>query len=53
MIAVVQSARLIGAEVMLVGVRPEVAQTIVGLGLELRGIRIFSDLQSAIASLPA
>jgi rsbT co-antagonist protein RsbR len=51
LIAVVQSARLLGAEVMLVGVRPEVAQTIVGLGLDLRDIRIFSDLQSALARL--
>lgn len=51
LIAVVQSARLLGAEVILVGVRPEVAQTIVGLGLELRDIRIFSDLQSALARL--
>jgi rsbT co-antagonist protein RsbR len=51
LIAVVMSARLLGAEVMLVGVRPEVAQTIVGLGLELRDIRIFSDLQSALARL--
>ena len=29
----VRSARLLGAEVTLVGIRPEVAQTIVGLGI--------------------
>jgi rsbT co-antagonist protein RsbR len=48
LIGVVQAARLLGTEVVLVGVRPEVAQAIVGLGIELRGIRTFSDLQSAI-----
>ena len=48
LLGVVQAARLLGTEVVLVGVRPEVAQAIVGLGIELRGIRTFSDLQSAI-----
>jgi rsbT co-antagonist protein RsbR len=46
-----QSARLLGASVLLVGIRPEVAQTIVGLGIDLQGVRTFSDLQSALASL--
>jgi rsbT co-antagonist protein RsbR len=45
---VVQAARLLGTEVVLVGVRPEVAQAIVGLGIELRNTRTFRDLQSAI-----
>ena len=44
----VQSARLLGCTVLLVGVRPEVAQTIVGLGLDLSHIRTFIDLQSAL-----
>jgi anti-anti-sigma regulatory factor len=44
----VRAARLLGAEVALVGIRPEVAQSIVGLGLELRDVRTFSDLQSAL-----
>jgi rsbT co-antagonist protein RsbR len=44
----VRAARLLGAEVALVGVRPEVAQSIVGLGLELRDVSTFSDLQSAL-----
>jgi rsbT co-antagonist protein RsbR len=48
---VVQAARLLGSEVILVGIRPEVAQTIVGLGLDLRTIRTFSDLQSALSRL--
>jgi rsbT co-antagonist protein RsbR len=44
----VLAARLLGAEVALVGIRPEVAQSIVGLGLDLQKIRTFSDLQSAL-----
>lgn len=45
----VSAARLLGAEVVLVGVRPEVAQAIVGLGLDLGAVAAFSDLQSALA----
>jgi rsbT co-antagonist protein RsbR len=45
---VVQAARLLGTEVLLVGIRPEVAQTIVGLGLDLRHVRTYSDIQTAL-----
>jgi len=48
LLMVVRAARLLGAEVALVGIRPEVAQSIVGLGLELRDVHTFSDLQSAL-----
>jgi len=48
LIGVVQAARLLGTEVQLVGIRPEVAQTIVGLGLDLGGMRTYSDLQTAL-----
>jgi rsbT co-antagonist protein RsbR len=48
LIVTVQAGRLLGAQVMLVGIRPEVAQAIVGLGLNLGGIRTFSDLQTAL-----
>ena len=48
LIGVVQAARLLGTEVLLVGIRPEVAQTIVGLGLDLRGVRTYSDIQTAL-----
>jgi rsbT co-antagonist protein RsbR len=52
-IFVVQSARLLGAQVILVGVRPEVAQAIVQLGLALDGIATFSTLQAALGSIHA
>ncbi len=48
LVAVVQAARLLGATVALVGIRPEVAQAIVGLGLSVRGLHTFSDLQTAL-----
>ena len=43
------AARLLGAHVTLVGIRPEVAQAIVGLGLDLRDVNTFSDLQSVLS----
>ncbi len=46
---IVHAARLLGAEVALVGVRPEVAQTIVALGLDLRGMPTHQSLQDGIA----
>lgn len=42
------AARLLGAEVVLVGVRPEVAQAMVGLGIDLGALRTSADLQSAL-----
>jgi anti-anti-sigma factor len=44
-----QSVKLLGAQVVLTGIRPEVAQTLVGLGADLSGIITRSDLQSGIA----
>lgn len=51
LIRTLQSARLLGAEVALVGVRPEVAQSIVGLGLDLSEMRTYADLQSALGAM--
>jgi STAS domain len=51
LLRVVQAARLLGTEVVLVGVRVEVAQAIVTLGMELHGLQTFSDLQSALGAL--
>jgi rsbT co-antagonist protein RsbR len=44
-----QAVKLLGAQVVLSGIRPEVAQTLVGLGTELRSIVTRSTLQSGIA----
>jgi rsbT co-antagonist protein RsbR len=44
-----KAVKLLGAQVLITGVRPEVAQTIVTLGIDLRGIITRSDLQSGIA----
>ena len=49
LLSVVQAARLLGVEVVLVGVRPEVAQTVVTLGLDLHGIAAQQTLQEGIA----
>jgi len=49
LMVVVQAARLLGAEVLLVGIRPEVAQAIVTLGMNLPGLRTYNDLQSALS----
>ena len=48
LIQIVQSARLLGSEVVLVGVRPEVAQAVVGLGIHLNDFITRSTLQSGI-----
>jgi serine/threonine protein kinase len=48
LIRVVQAARLLGAEVVLVGIRPEVAQAVVGLGIRMSTMVTRSTLQSGI-----
>jgi rsbT co-antagonist protein RsbR len=49
LLRIAQSARLLGTHVVLTGIRPEVAQTLVGLGVGLEGIVTRSTLQSGIA----
>jgi PAS domain S-box-containing protein len=44
-----QAVRLLGARIVLTGIRPEVAQTLVGLGVDLGDIVTRSSLQSGIA----
>jgi rsbT co-antagonist protein RsbR len=44
------AVRLLGAQVILVGIRPEVAQTVVGLGVAL-DMKTYADLQQAIHAL--
>jgi anti-anti-sigma factor len=43
------AARLMGAETVLVGIRPEVAQTLVGLGVDLDTIHTAASLQDGLA----
>jgi rsbT co-antagonist protein RsbR len=44
-----QAVKLLGAQVVLTGIRPEVAQTLVGLGADLGSIITRGSLQSGIA----
>ncbi|MBC8162316.1 MAG: STAS domain-containing protein [Roseiflexaceae bacterium] len=46
---VVQATRLLGAEPLLVGIRPEVAQSLVQLGLDLSIVRTLASLQRGIS----
>jgi rsbT co-antagonist protein RsbR len=51
LIRAAEAVQLLGAQLVLTGIRPEVAQTLVGLGLDLRGIVTYSTLQTAIAAV--
>jgi rsbT co-antagonist protein RsbR len=48
LIKTVSAARLMGAECIISGVRPEIAQTIVHLGIDLREIQTKSNLSAAL-----
>jgi anti-anti-sigma regulatory factor len=48
LLTVVQAARLLGAEVVLIGIRPEVAQALVQLGIDLTNVVTNVDLQTAL-----
>jgi rsbT co-antagonist protein RsbR len=43
-----RAVSLLGAQVVLVGIRPEMAQTIVQLGMDVSGIVTFADLQAGM-----
>jgi rsbT co-antagonist protein RsbR len=45
----VTAARLMGAECIISGIRPQIAQTIVHLGIELAGITTKASLADAFA----
>ncbi len=44
----VRAASLLGAHCLLVGIRPEIAQTVVHLGVDLSGIETYADLQAGL-----
>jgi rsbT co-antagonist protein RsbR len=43
-----QAVRLLGAQVVLTGIKPQVAQTLVQLGVGLDGIRTTGTLQTGV-----
>lgn|GEM_PF-315192 len=45
------AVQLLGTRTVLVGLRPEVAQTVASLGLELRSLKTFANLQMALEDL--
>ncbi|MDT7689812.1 MAG: hypothetical protein QOE46_2571 [Acidobacteriota bacterium] len=47
----VQALRLVGAEAFVTGVGAQVAQTLVGLGLDMQGLRTYRTLAQALAAL--
>ena len=51
LINVALSARLLGAETVVVGMRPQVAMTLVDLGMDLEGVRTALDLDRGISLL--
>ncbi|MEH7443618.1 STAS domain-containing protein [Bacillus sp. JJ1122] len=48
LLKVIEALKLVGMNVILTGIRPEIAQTIVNLGIRLDGISTFSSLHHAI-----
>jgi rsbT co-antagonist protein RsbR len=49
LVMIIQSTTLLGAQALLVGIRPEVAQTIVGLGIDLGGIVTRATLEAGVS----
>lgn len=49
LIRAARAARLLGAQVILTGIKPQIAQTLVQLGADLNGIVTHSNLKSGIA----
>jgi anti-anti-sigma regulatory factor len=47
----VHALKLVGADAFITGVGSQVAQTLVGLGLDMRGLRTFRTLAQALAAL--
>jgi anti-anti-sigma factor len=49
LLRVAQAGQLLGAQIILVGLRPELAQTIVGLGITLNGLVTRANLQHGVS----
>ncbi|NTW00364.1 MAG: HAMP domain-containing protein [Oscillochloris sp.] len=49
LIQAAQASRLMGTQTILVGLRPDLAEMIVGLGIDLQGLMTHADLQSGIS----
>lgn len=47
--ALIQALRLVGAQAMLVGINPEVAQTLVASGIEVSSLPAFASLEQALS----
>jgi PAS domain S-box-containing protein len=50
LISAAQAVKLLGAQVMLTGIQPRIAQTLVHLGVDLQGIITHGSLQTGIAA---
>ena len=53
LVRLTQMLRLLGARAAMVGVRPEIAQSMVSLGVDLANLRCFSSLTAAIEGMRA
>lgn len=50
LVGAAHAVKLLGARVMLTGIQPQIAQTLVHLGVELRGIQTLGSLQAGITA---
>ncbi|MDQ0232547.1 STAS domain-containing protein [Metabacillus malikii] len=48
---VIYALRLLGVHTIITGIRPEIAQTIISIGVDFKGITTFADLPTALASI--
>jgi DNA-binding LacI/PurR family transcriptional regulator/anti-anti-sigma regulatory factor len=51
LVQLAQTAQLLGARAILIGVRPEIAQSIVGLDIDLRALTTYASLADALTTL--
>jgi rsbT co-antagonist protein RsbR len=48
---VIYALKLLGVETIITGIRPEIAQTIVSIGVNFKGVTTFADLPTALSSI--